>query len=418
MEERLVFSMNGKELRRFRMIQDLKSGGMSQMEVAEELGLSTRQVRRLVDRFEKKNVQGLIHGLRGKPSNRLMKLSVQQQIQDLWNSTYRGNGFNITHFHEKLVEVHKLEVGRETVRRFLRSKSLYDRKPKRSRKHRSRRERKLRFGEMLQQDTSPHDWLGTGVKYQCVVVVDDATSKILFCRLFEHDGTLANLTAMLEVFRKFGLPLAVYTDKAMWFHPDQKRRLVQTFKALHDNEIKEYESQIGRALKRLGVEFIAAHSAQAKGRVERSNGTLQDRLIAELKLRNITDIDLANTYIDQVFIADYNKRFGVEAAAKETAFIQLADPSVLDEILCIEFESIVQNDNTASRAKYYRLQLLPAPHRPNWAKAKVIVRILPNQGVVVKHKQTRENIPFKILELKIPKEFKYKNPDLADISTG
>jgi hypothetical protein len=90
----------------------------------------------------------------------------------------------------------------------------------------------------------------------------------------------------------------------------------------------------------------------------------------------------------------------------------------LDEILCIEFESIVQNDNTATRAKYNRLQLLPAPHRPNWAKAKVIVRILPNQGVVVKHKQTGENIPFKILELKIPKEFKYKNPDLADISNG
>lgn len=418
MEERLVISMNGKELRRFRVIQEVKNGYLSQIEAAEELKISTRQLRRLTRRFEKNHVQGLVHGLRGKSSNRKLDKALYEEILNQWESTYRGAGLNMSHFYEKLREVHKIKVGRETIRRILREKGLYDRKKKRSRKHRSHRERRPRFGELLQQDTSPHDWLGVGIKHHCVVVVDDATSKLLFCRLFEHDGTLANLTAMLEVFKKFGLPLSIYTDKAMWFHPDKKRSVVQTFKAIYDDEIKEYESQIGRALKRLGVEFIAAHSAQAKGRVERANGTLQDRLIAELRLRKITNLDLANAYIEKVFIADYNKRFCKDPLEPESGFIKLADSKILDEILCIEFESAVQNDNTVSRAKYYRLQLLPTAKRLNWAQAKVIVRIMPDQGVIVRHKQTKEIIPHKILELKIPKEFKYKHPDLADTSTG
>lgn len=410
--------MSGTELRRLRLIQDCLANRMSQIEAAEQLDLSTRQLRRLIRAYQSKKEAGLVHGLRGKKSNHAMRPELKKEILSLWNSKYRGAGLNMTHFSEKLQEEHHIQVGRETIRRILRGKNLYDRKTKRSRKHRSRRERRPRIGELLQLDTSPHDWMGIGVKHHCVVVVDDATSQILFCRLFENDGTLPNLTALLDVFRRQGLPLALYTDKASWFHPNQKRSLVQTFKAIQDQEIKEYESQIGRALKRLGIEFIAAHSPQAKGRVERANGTLQDRLIAELKLRGITNLNLANEYIKNSFVSDYNQRFAKPPLEPESAFIQMADPAILDEILCIEFESSVQNDNTVSRARYYRLQLLPSPSRLNWAQAKVIVRITPDQGVIVRHKHTKEKIPHKILELKIPKEFKYKCPDLADISIG
>jgi hypothetical protein len=324
----------------------------------------------------------------------------------------------MSHFCDKLREVHHLSVGRETVRRYLRSENVYDRKKKRVRQHRSYRDRRPRFGELLQQDTSPHDWLGTGEKQHCVVIVDDATSQLLFCRLFDSDGTLPNLMAMLTVFRRFGLPLGVYTDKASWFHPNQQERKVNRYKGTPNEEDHEYESQIGRALKRLGVDFIAAHSPQAKGRVERSNGTLQDRLIAELRLRGIKEMDLANEYIERVFIDDYNQRFGKPPAQQDSSFIQLADPDVLDEIMCVELESTVLNDNTITRARHYKIQLLPTVYRLNWAQAKVLVRIMPDQGVIVRHKQTNEIIPHKILELKIPKEFKHNAANKADTSTG
>jgi transposase len=410
--------MSGKELKRLRTVQDILEKRMTQIEAADELNISTRQVRRLVERYKSKQASGLVHGLRGQKSNRALNPELKKEILEHWRSTYRAAGFNMTHFSEKLREQHKICVGRETIRRYLRDENLYDRKKRRSRKHRSRRERRPRFGELLQQDTSPHDWMGTGVKHQCIVIVDDATSKLVFCKLFENDGTLPNMSALLSVFRTYGLPLAVYTDKAAWFHPNEKKSVVSTFKAIQDEEVKEYQSQIGRALKRLGIEFIAAHSPQAKGRVERSNGTLQDRLIAELKLRGIQTLALANEYIEQSFIADYNRRFGKEPLNPEAGFIKIAEPEILDEIMCIEFESAVQNDNTVSRSRYYRLQLLPTKNRLNWAQAKVIVRITPDQGVIVRHKQSNEKIPFKILELKIPKEFKYKHPDLEDISIG
>jgi hypothetical protein len=411
-------SMSGKDLKRFRVIQDLLKNKITQVEAAEELGLSTRQVRRIFQEYKAVGIKSLAHGLTGKRSNRALSPLLYDEIKALWENQYRDAGFNMSHFTDKVREVHNLSIGRETIRRLLRAENMYSRKKKRGRKHRSYRERKECYGELLQQDTSTHDWLGTGVKYHCIVVVDDATSSLLYCRLFEHDGTLPNLSALLDVFRQNGLPHAVYTDKAAWFHPNEKKSVVETFKAIKDEPIKEYESQIGRALKELGVEFIAAHSPQAKGRVERANGTLQDRLIAELCLRKITNLEIANHYITNIFIKDYNARFAKKPQSPEEAFIKLTKAEVLNEILCIKLESKVQNDNTISNAKFYKIQLLPTANRLNWAQAKVVVRIMPDMGVIVRYKQTHEIIPNKILELKIPKEFKYKAPDLADTSTG
>lgn len=314
---------------------------------------------------------------------------------------------------EKLVEAEGLDISRETLRNWIRAEGLSDRRIKRGRKHRSRRERRARVGELLQLDTSPHDWFGTGEKLHLVVIVDDATTNILYARLFERDGSLPNLQVLDYLFRKYGLPHAIYTDKASWFHYSEQGVKVQnTFKALRESKNQEVETQIQRAMKKVGVEMIAAHSPQAKGRVERMNGVLQDRLIPEFKLNKIMNAIDGNNFIENVFLPRHNSRFQVKPASDESAFITLSNPNVLEEIMCVEFENKVMNDNTISRANRYSIQLLPTEYRQSWVQAKVITRIKLDGSVVVRHAETNEVIPSKVLFLKIPHEAKHNSREI------
>lgn len=262
---------------------------------------------------------------------------------------------------------------------------------------------RTQFGELLQQDTSPHDWLGTGEIFHAVNVVDDATSKILFLKLFEHDGTLANMEAMRDVVLKYGLPMSYYVDKATWFKVTRHWN-----GTISKRNSSDYETQIERALTELGVELIYANSAPAKGRVERSNGTLQDRLIAELKLRGIKKLNAANNFIESEFIVDYGQRFGVAPVDPSSAFVPFVGKAKLDRILCFRFTSTVQNNNTITKAQYYKLQLLPTMRRQSWAKAPVEVSIMIDGEVEVRHSISGDQIPFEVLELKQPLEAKYK----------
>lgn len=397
--------MSGRDLKRWRLLNDLMEGRKTQIEVAEDLELSTRQVRRLKGRAKEKGVKGLIHGLRAKPGNRKMSEEKKDLVVGLWSTKYRGARLNFTHFTQKLNEVEGISIGKESVRKLLRARGIADRAPKKGRKHRRWRERRAQFGELLQQDTSPHDWLGTGQKHHCVVIIDDATSKLLYCRLFEHDGTLPNMIAMEYVFKKYGLPMAAYTDRASWFFYTHKHRIADgprpPLAGLVD---KDFKTQIGRALYELGVEFIAAYSPQAKGRVERANGTLQDRLIAELRLLKIIDMDEANEFIEKTFIDDYNLRFGVEPRELESAFMPLTSAAQIKESLCLKFTCKVSKDNTVHRAKYFRLQLEPDGQRLNWHQAKMEVRIYPDLSVRVLHQPSQKEVPFKIIELKAIRE--------------
>ena len=396
--------MRGRDLRRYRLIEDAINKIRSQEEVGGELELSVRQVRRLVRKAKMEGVKGLVHGLRGKPGNRRMSEEIKDQVLALWESKYRSARLNFSHFAEKLNEVEGVRIGREKVRQILRSKGVADRAPKKGRKHRRWRERKAQFGELLQQDTSPHDWLGTGQKLHCVVIVDDATSKLLFCRLFEHDGTLPNMIAMKAVFAKYGLPMSVYTDRASWFFFTPKHRTADGPKPEFSTVDRTFKTQIDRALGELGIEFIPAYSPQAKGRVERANGTLQDRLIAELKLSGITDIDGANRFIDEIFIDDYNRRFGAEPRNPAPAFVPMTAPNQLDDILCLKFICKVAKDNTVTREKYFKLQLEPDKHRINWHQARVEVRMYPDGKARVLHLPSGHEVPFKIIELRVPRE--------------
>lgn len=410
--------VSGQDLRRFRLIEDLLNKIRSQEEVSDELDLSIRQVRRLASKAKLEGAKGLVHGLRGKPGNRRIPEELKSQVLELWNTKYRSARLNFSHFTEKLNEVEGVKIGREKVRQILRAAGAADRAPKKGRKHRRWRERKAQFGELLQQDTSPHDWLGTGTKLHLVVIVDDATSKLLFCRLFEHDGTLPNMIAMKAVFLKYGLPMSVYTDRASWFFFTPKHRTADGPKPLVSAVDRAVKTQIDRALGELGVEFIPAYSPQAKGRVERANATLQDRLIAELKLRGITDIEQANKFIDDTFIEDYNRRFGKEPKTAATAFIALRSPEQLDEILCLKFVCKVGKDNTVSRDKYFKLQLEPNKHRINWHQARVEVRMYADGNARVVHLPGGDDVPFTVIELRYPREAKSPNelPEVQKVS--
>lgn len=392
--------MSGRDLRKWRVIDDVLKKIRSQDDAAEDLGLSTRQVRRLVKKAKVNGAKGIVHGLKGKMGNRAMAEGIKRQVLDIWNQKYRAARLNFSHFTEKLNEVEGLRIGRESVRRILRTNGVSDRVLKKGRKHRRFRQRKAQFGELLQQDTSPHDWMGTGQILQLVVIVDDATSKLLFCRLFEHDGTLANMNGMKAVFQKYGLPMATYADRASWFFYTPKMRIANGPKPEFSEVDKRFKTQIGRALDELGVEFIPAYSPQAKGRVERANGTLQDRLIPELKLRGITDIESANQFIVDVFIDDYNRRFGLEPQSTISAFVKVQDPQQLEEILCLKFICKVAKDNTVRREKYFTLQLEPSANRINWHQARVEVRIYPDGRVRTLHLPSYSDVPFSVLELK------------------
>ena len=402
--------MTGDEIKKLRVIRDLLAQAISPSEASERLELSERQVRRLKTRVRKLGDAGVVHGLVGKRGNRSNPSELTEKVLALWTTKYQEANLNFTHFTEKLVEVEKIEIGRESVRKLLRSKGLAPhRKVKKGRAHRRRRERKPRFGELLQQDTSPHDWLGTGEVQHMIAVVDDATTTLLHAALFEADGTLPNMTVMKTVFTKYGLPWALYTDKASWFHPS-RRKSRTPFDPKAETK-KKAQSQIGRALEELGIEFIPAHSPQAKGRIERMNGVLQDRMIAELKLAGIKTIPDANRFIEQTFIPDYNARFAVSAAQpNDSAFVKLAQPKVLDDILCLRYTAQVHNDNSVVRKDLFTLQCLGTAERTHWARAKIEVRITTEGKVKVNHSETQKPIPFKTLSLTLPVEEKSDAP--------
>jgi len=401
-------SLSGEDLRRLRVIQDFINKRISRTEAAEKLGLSLKQVTRLKNKVKLGDISKIAHGLVGKKSNNQTPFELKNKILTLYREKYEPCGFNFTHLTEKLIEVENLSISRETVRNWIRAEGLSDRRIKRGRKHRSRRERRARAGELLQLDTSPHDWFGIGKKQQLIVIVDDATTNILYARLFERDGSLPNLQALDYIFRKYGLPEAIYTDKASWFHyNEQGQRIQNTFKSMREDDGKDVETQIERALKKLGVGMIAAHSPQAKGRVERMNGILQDRLIPDFKLQKIKDIASGNNFLENVFLPKHNSQFQVKPASDESGFVPLANPKVLEEIMCLEFENKVMNDNTVRKANRYLIQLLPSEKRQSWVQAKVITRIKIDGTIVIRHAETNEVIPCKILDLKVPHEHKH-----------
>jgi transposase len=356
-----TFTLSQKELQRVSVISACIKRDLACARAAALLCLSVRQIKRLKKRMREDGEAALAHANRGRLSHRRLPGAVRTKIVQLARGTYAG--FNDHHLHEKLVEREGFSLSRETLRRLLRNNGIGSPRKRRAPAHRQRRLRSARLGELVQLDGSPHDWLeGRGPRLTALSMQDDATGKILAAQFFPSETTFGYLCLLRQLLRRHGVPLAFYGDHSGVFVRNDDCWTV-------DEQLagKRQPTQFGRALEQLGVTFIAANSPQAKGRVERLWGVLQDRLSSELRLAQAADIDSANAVLRK-FIADYNRRFARRPRDTETAW-RPAPPN-LERICCFLHERIVSNDNVV-QWEGRRLQIPPQNRRFSFAGAKI-----------------------------------------------
>lgn len=337
------------------------SGALTWLQAADILGLHPRTMRRWRTRFERGGSVAL-YDRRRQPSRRQAPAAEVQRILRLYRARYQG--FNVRHFHHLARRDPGVTLSYSFVKLALQEAGLVPKRRARGR-HRRRREPRPCFGELRHLDGSSHGWLARcpTQRQVLIAVLDDATKRLLYAQLWPAETTVAVLTALAEVLRTHGLPLALYTDRAGWaFHTPTAGGPVD----------RAHLTQVGRALARLGIEHIGAYSPQARGRGERLNRTLQDRLVNELRLAGRTTLTAANTYLREHFIPDYNATFTRPPADPTSAFVPLG-PVDLEQILCEEEERVVGEDNIV-RFAGVPLQLAKQPGRPTCAGLRVIVR--------------------------------------------
>jgi transposase len=344
---------------------------LSQVEAAEILGRSERQFRRYCDQFEADGLDGLRDHRLGKPSGKALPKDVEAAILALYRKTYIG--WNVKHFHEHLVRDHGYTLSYSCLKGRLQQADLV-RPEKRKGGHRRKRERKPCAGMMLHQDGSREVWLEGQPALDLIVTMDDATSEIYSAFLVEEEGTMSTFQGLLDVMLAHGVPSTFYTDRGShyFFTPEVGGKVD-----------KVHITQVGRALAQLGVVHIPAYSPEARGRSERMFGTLQDRLIKELRLAGIRDVGTANAWIRESYLPAHNQRFMVAPALPDRAFVTV-EASRIVEALCIEEERTVGRDNTIAWHNK-RLQLPESPLRRHYVQAKVKVHAYPDGTLAVLH---------------------------------
>lgn len=336
------------------------SGERTQVEAARLLSRSVRQVHRLVGRLKAQGDRGVVHGLRGKPSNRRADPAVRKQVLSLYRRKYPG--FGPTLAAEKLLEDDRLSVAVRTLREWLLAEGLWQQKRRRD-KHRQRRERRACFGEMVQADASLHDWLeGRGPMLALVGMIDDATDQIV-CRFAEAETTQAYMEVLGRWIGKHGRPASWYSDRHGIFRAEEQ--------VAGYDEKRSVPTQFSRALEELGVELILAGSPQAKGRVERLWGTAQDRLVKELRLARARTLEQANQVLEAKFMPWFNRRCTCEPSSVNDAHRPLDKEQNLAAILSLQEQRVVANDYTI-RFENRVYQLLPPAH-PGLRRGQVIV---------------------------------------------
>jgi len=293
---------------------------ITQREAAEELGLSVRHVKRLIYALKKHGDRAVVHGLRGRPSNRKIEASVEREaVQILAAPVYQG--FGPTLAAEYLGKKHGMAASKETVRQWMMRAKLWRGKRARAKDIHMWRPRRSRFGELVQWDTSEHDWLeGRGERLYLIAMIDDATSQ-LWARFVRSDSTEENMKLLWEYLEKFGRPLTFYTDKASLFHTTGKRRKDEP--GVDKDTVEMPPTQIGRALQELGIAWTPAHSPQAKGRVERNFGTAQDRLVKGMRVAGVRTMEQANQYLLHDYLVWWERELTVEPASPDDAHRKL-----------------------------------------------------------------------------------------------
>jgi hypothetical protein len=326
--DRIAMSQRERDL--LKIMAPVLLGERTQAEAARLADLSVRQVRRVQRKLEQDGDGGLVHGLRGRPSNRRCKAELRQQVLTAYRTRFAD--FGPTFACEKLAEL-DLVVSPDTLRRWLIAEGLWHRRRHRE-PHRSRRPRRPCFGELVQIDASIHDWLeGRGEAVALVTMIDDATSRV-FARFYAGATLEAHLDLLGRWLRQHGRPVALYSDRHSIFQPQDKGRAVA-----------DAETQFGRALRELDIGLIRAHSPQAKGRVERSFGTAQDRWVKELRLAGARTREQANAVLERVVPA-HNRRFAKSAESSADGHRALGRAFDLAAILSVQEERVVANDYT------------------------------------------------------------------------
>jgi hypothetical protein len=345
---------------------------LSALEASELLGMSERQFRRYRARLEDQGDAGLRDRRLGKASPHRVPESERQRMLGLYREMYPG--WNVRHFHDRLQSHHAFSWGYSWTKTQLQLAGLVERTGKRG-PHRLKRERKPYVGMMLHQDASRAHWLAGAAPLDLVVTMDDATSEIYSAILVEEEGTDSTFRGLIETFSARGLPCSLYTDRGShYFHTPNADGPVD----------RDRLTQIGRALAHLGVEHIAAYSPQARGRSERMFATLQDRLIKELALTGLSDVEKANAWLKQVWLRAHNARFAIKPAFPDDGFVPVADRSALIETLCRHEERTVARDNTVA-FENRRLQLPESPLRHHWVGAKAKIHAYPDRSLGVFH---------------------------------
>ena len=293
---------------------------ITQREAAEELGLSVRHVKRLLYALKKHGDKAVVHGLRGRPSNRRIEEKIEKRaVKILSAPVYEG--FGPTLAAEYLGKKHGIEASKETVRQWMIGGKLWRAKKEKVKQVHVWRPRRSRFGELVQWDTSEHDWLeGRGEKLYLIAMIDDATSR-LFARFVRSDSVAENMKLLWSYLEKFGRPVSFYTDKASLFQTAEKRKRDEP--GVEKDAVEMPPTQIGRALRELGIGWIAAHSPQAKGRVERNFATAQDRLVKGMRVAGVKTIEQANEYLTNDYLAWWERELTVEAANPDDAHRRL-----------------------------------------------------------------------------------------------
>jgi len=333
-----IIMVSQRELKRLHIIQKVLNEKLSQVEAGEILLLSDRQIRRIVSKIRQEGDKGIRHGLRGKPSSRMLPKKVKEKAIKFYREKYKG--FGPTLLSEKLLELEGIKISKETLRNWLIETGDWE-KVRKSRTHRQWRERKHYFGEMVQMDGSHHDWLeGRGPELVLMAYIDDATNRI-YARFYDYEGTIPAMDSFKRYIKRHGIPISIYLDR----HTTYK----STGKPTIEDELanKLPKSQFERALEELGVIVIHAYSPQAKGRIERLFKTLQDRLIKEMRLKGIRTKDEANEFLKH-YLKGHNKRFVFKPAKEGDLHRGIPKDADIDRILCIKTKRTLRNDFTIS----------------------------------------------------------------------
>lgn len=347
-----ILAMSAKELTRLEVMQRLKEKRLVQKEAARLLGLSVRQVKRLWQKYRKQAAKGLMSAKRGQASNHRLDACVVQQALDLVKKKY--SDFGPTLAHEKLMEADQIRISRESVRKIMIEEGIW--KPRRKKKEQvhQMRERRACFGELVQIDGSEHAWFEErGERCTLLVFIDDATGKLVALWFVVDETFFAYCEAARDYFERAGKPLAFYSDKHGVFRVNTAQPQGTTSGL----------TQFGRAMQELDIQIICANSPQAKGRVERANQTLQDRLVKELRLRKLSSIEAANAYLEE-FREDFNRRFAVPPRSTHDAHRRLLPTENLDRIFTRQRSTTLSKNLTLQYNKIiYQIQT----ERPTYA---------------------------------------------------